>query len=351
MSTFVYLFTVHLFMNTIISILGDKMILINSKFQHDLSFDVYSLYEDTCFLDIETLGLNRNRDMVYLVGLMYFNQDEDSWNLDQYFAEDLQDEKSMLLELVQAIPQFSTIITYNGDAFDIPFLNNRFKIYNIEYQISKDISLDLYSIVRKNKQYLNLENYKLKTLERSIGIYREDVYSGRDCIQFYKNYLLTNDLVLKDNILRHNYEDLFYMLDLFKVLDIIKEKKTLYLTIGEEYLNIIIENLKVDSDYLIITGIVESKSRNIINYYGNNYKFIIEDNNEFTITLEIKKGLINPKENCLFIYNREFALDIYDASGYITPEGVILIQVEKDFIIINIKNIVEALIKRILIAD
>ncbi len=338
-------------MNTIISIIGDKMILINSKFQHDLSFSEYSLNEDSCFLDIETLGLNRNRDMVYLVGLIYFNQDENLWNLDQYFAEDLQDEKSMLLELVQAIKQFSTIITYNGDAFDIPYLNNRFKIYNVEYQIPKDISFDLYSIVRKNKQYLNLENYKLKSLERSIGIYREDIYSGKDCIEFYKKYLSTNDSVLKDDILRHNYEDLFYMLDLFKVLEIIKDKKTLYLTIGEEYLNIIIDNLIIDGDYIIITGLVDSKSKNTINYYENNYKFVILDNNEFIITLEVKKGLISPEEICLFIYNLEFDIHISDESGYTTPKGVILLQVEKKFMISNIKNIIESLIKRILIIN
>lgn len=327
------------------------MIIINSKFQHDLSFSEYSLSDDSCFLDIETLGLNRNRDMVYLVGLMYFDRDKGLWNLDQYFAESLQDEELMLLELVQAIPRYHTIITYNGDAFDIPYLNNRFNIYGIKYQIPKNVSLDIYSIVRKNKQYLNLENYKLKTLEKSIGIYREDIYSGRDCIDFYKSYLLTDDPILKDNILRHNYEDLFYMLDLFKVLDNIKDEKTLYLTIGEECLNITIEDLKVDGDYLIITGLIESELKTIINYYGNNYKFIVEDDNKFIITIEHRKGMISPEEICLFIYNRDFDLQICDESQYTTPNGVILFQVEKRFIICNIKNIMEALIKRILMIN
>lgn len=325
------------------------MKIINSKFKHDLSFEDYFINENSCFLDIETLGLNRNKDMIYLVGVLYFNKKEGLWNLDQYFSECIDGEKSMLIKLVQAVRSFHTIITYNGNAFDLPYLNNRFHIYNINFNFSQINSLDLYAIVRKNKQYLNLENYKLKTLERFIGIYREDIYSGRDCIDFYKNYLITKDKTLKRKILQHNYDDLFYMLDLFKILDILKHKKTVILNIMNQNLELILEEIRTEGDFLIIQGLIEGELNNKINYYGENYKFLIEEDNRYLMTIEYKKGLLAPTVNCLFIYNEEFSIDIVDESEYPTPNGVILLQVEKNFIIHNIKNLIEQLVKRILI--
>ena len=325
------------------------MKIINSKFKHDLTLSKYSIDENSCFLDIETLGLNRNKDMIYLVGLLYFNKADNLWNLDQYFSESIEDEKSMLIELAKEIESFHTIITYNGNSFDLPYLNKRFHIYNINFNFSKTHSLDLYAIVRKNKQYLNLENYKLKTLERYIGVYREDIYSGRDCIDFYKNYITTKDLDLKKKILQHNYDDLFYMLDLMKILDILKHKKTISLQITDKALDLILEDIKLEGDFLIIQGIIESKFYNKMNYYGDNYKIVSEEDNSYHIRIEHKKGLLTPTINCLFIYSKDFSIDIIDESQHSTPNGVILLQVGNNFIIPNIKNLIKQLVNGILI--
>ncbi len=325
------------------------MKIINSKFKHNLDFTAYGISHNSCFLDIETLGLNRNKDMIYLVGVVYYDKTENLWNLDQYFAETYEEEKNMLSELKDKIANFETLITYNGDAFDLPYLSNRFKIYNIDFDISKIKSLDLYSIVRKNKQYLNLENYKLKTLERFIGIYREDIYSGRDCIQFYKDYLITKDSLLEAKILNHNYDDLFYMLDLFDVLDILQDKKTVQLKVKDESINLILNEIKTIGDFLIIKGDIESNLDYKINYYSDNFNFILGD--EFLIEIEYKKGLITPEINCIFIYNHDFSLDIYDQSYHSPPKDVILLQTGKTLELNNIKIIIEHLAKRILITD
>lgn len=325
------------------------MKIINSKFEHKLSLTDYSLSHNSCFLDIETLGFNRNKDIIYLVGIVYFNEVDNLWNLDQYFAQSIVEEKIMLKKLVEAIEGFETIITYNGDSFDLPYLNRRFKIYDIDFDIFKINSLDLYSIVRKNKQYLNLENYKLKTLEQFIGIYREDIYSGRDCIDFYKNYIINKDSLLETKILQHNFDDLIYMLDLFKVLDILKDKKTLYLKIQDEHINLVINEIQATGDFLIIKGIIESQFKYNINYYSRYFKFLVNERDDFSIAIEYKKGLISPEVNCLYLYNKDYSLDIYDSSEYSPPKGVILLQVGKIFIIENIKTIIELLVKKVLI--
>ena len=236
-----------------------------------------------------------------------------------------------------------------GDGAESAYCEGCDYSYNIDFNFSQVNSLDLYAIVRKNKQYLNLENYKLKTLERFIGIYREDIYSGRDCIDFYKNYLITKDKTLKEKILQHNYDDLFYMLDLFKILDILKDNKTIILKINNQSLELIIEEIKLEGDFLIIQGLMEGELKNNINYYGENYKILMMEDSKYLITIEYKKGLLTPTVNCLFLYNKEFSIDMVDESEHFTPDGIILLQVEKSFIINNIKSLIEQLVKRILI--
>lgn len=325
------------------------MKIIKSKFEHNLDFTKYFVSEHSCFLDIETLGLNRNKHMIYLVGILYFSKEENLWYLEQYFAESMEDEQYMLQEVINSVKDFKTIITYNGNSFDLPYLNKRLSKYNINFQFSIDKSLDLYAIVRNNKQYLNLENYKLKTLEKYIGIYREDIYSGRDCIEFYKEYLLSGDNNLKDKILQHNYDDLFYMLDLFSILDIIKDKKTIYIDTNNDKLELIIEDIKSEGDFLIIHGNIKSDLKYKINYYGDSYSFIIDEANKYLITIEYKKGMLTPTLACLFVYNKEFSIELVDETNHKTPNGVILLQIGKKFMIENIKNFSEQLIKSILV--
>ena len=72
----------------------------------------------------------------------------------------------------------------------------------------KDNDIDILKIIKPFKEKLSLPDFKLKTIEKYLGIYREDTISGKESVQLYNEYVSSNCNKLKDKILLHNYEDI-----------------------------------------------------------------------------------------------------------------------------------------------
>jgi len=87
---------------------------INNIISHSLNIDKYFENEKVCFLDIETTGLNRSKDMIYLIGILFI--ENDLWILKQYFANTIEKEKNLLIQFLTDISAFNNLITYNGDS-------------------------------------------------------------------------------------------------------------------------------------------------------------------------------------------------------------------------------------------
>lgn len=310
-----------------------------NRIDNYLILDAYGLDKDSCFLDIETTGLDRNRNNVYLIGIVYFDLHTNSWVLQQIFADNLREEREILLETVKILKKYDTIINYNGSSFDIPFLNSRFELYNIDYFIDKKRSFDIYRMVRSNKKFLNLENLKLKTIERHLGIERDDMYSGKDCINFYYDYEASGDNSLKLNILNHNMDDLIYLLDIISILDVIKAEKTFEVNIpntNSSY-NFCIEELNFEKNFLIVKGSTDKGfNRNVV-YYDSNYSLEI-DNDEFLISIETNKASLKSEKIGQFVYLKDYIPDHEDQA--------LVLSVEKSFIIDNIKILLKILIEK-----
>jgi hypothetical protein len=275
---------------------------------------------------------------------MYYNYQEKMWHLIQLFAETLDEEKNILLNFIDYMSGFDKIITFNGDTFDIPFINNRLNAFNIDYEIAAENSFDLYKYVRENKSYLNLENLKLKTLEKRLGIYREDLYSGKDCIKFYKDYIKTNNYELRDIILKHNYDDLYYLVFILQILDIIDDIKSVKFNLSDTTICMKIKNIILSGDFFIITGSFEGNFS--IQYYGNNYNIILNQDKTFEISLEYNVGLVTKDKKAFYIDKRKLALlkDIEDCTNYQISNNILLLQVDKEFCVDNIKEIIKKLI-------
>lgn len=172
------------------------------------------------FLDIESTGFRPNKDYIYTVGLVFLNKDEAE--LVQIFGEGLSEEKLVLKEAMEIIEGYSRVISFNGESFDIPFINKRGKKYGISFP---DIeSLDIYKEIRLYKDILGLESLKQKAVEKRLGIFRKDEYTGGDCIDFYLSYLKNKDGNLYDKLMLHNFEDLKHMPHILDILDIMQEK-------------------------------------------------------------------------------------------------------------------------------
>ncbi len=323
---------------------------IRNIISHSLNSEKYFDKNNVCFIDIETTGLNRNNSMIYLIGILYYDPNGNNWILNQYFANTMNEEQDLLEQFIDKISKFDIIVTFNGESFDLPFIEHRLNKYGINYVFDKNKSFDLYQIVKKNRYFLDLPNLKLKTIELSLGFIREDKYSGRDCIGFYYDYISSKNRLLKENILKHNYDDLVNMLDVIKILDVLDEKKSFFINFNNANMKFTIYDIQLSGDMININGNLDSLLENNIKYYSENYSITTDDFHDFTISIEFKRGFITKEEQCIYIDSHEIEEfeNIKDATVYKIREGILILMVEKKYCIDNIKNIIKEIFKKIL---
>lgn len=161
------------------------------------------------FFDIETTGFSRKYNIIYLIGCMYYENDEVHFT--QYLAESPDEEAIVLQEFYKKLSSFDTIIHFNGASFDMPFVSERGQKYNIDFQFETYKSVDLYKLIKPYGNMLKLENLKQKSVEKLIGIKRKDPFSGGELITVYNEYVISKNPHLLNALIMHNIEDVFYM--------------------------------------------------------------------------------------------------------------------------------------------
>lgn len=191
--------------------------IIKKRVPLDSPFKFFNDISKSVFFDIETTGFNRYSCMCYLIGIMTLEGDE--LIIEQFFADKPEEEVEVIEAFLDRIEGYEEIISFNGDSFDIPFVKKRMKQAGLVDRL-RHKSLDLYKVIKRHKNKLNLPNLKLKTLEEYAGVFREDQLSGGDMIPLYYSYVNRGDEEAKESILLHNFEDILNM----KVLDTIMDK-------------------------------------------------------------------------------------------------------------------------------
>lgn len=170
-----------------------------------------------CVFDIETTGLSRNVNKIILTAMLTI--DGDDVKVTQYLAENHYEE----YKVIEATSKFfenegiDYVITYNGEAFDIPFFNRRCKELNLDCNL-KLYDLDLYRLLSKYSTLRDhIESLGQKSVEAFIGIgsNRKDTISGRESVSLYNEYVKNNNVLNEKLILTHNRED---VVQLYKLL-------------------------------------------------------------------------------------------------------------------------------------
>ena len=170
------------------------------------SFQYNDVPEDALFLDIETTGLRVDTSRLYLFGCIW--QDSPGyWQFRQWFAESPFEERAVLREINDFAAGFKTFVHFNGDRFDLPYLNVKAEEYGLESVFDKRISLDLYPVLKPLKAFLRLPNCRQKSFEQFLDTGRKDVYNGGELIDFYYRYVRTGSDSLLQPLLLHNEED------------------------------------------------------------------------------------------------------------------------------------------------
>ena len=169
------------------------------------------------FFDIETTGFDRNKTILYMIGCIY--PEGDSGHFVQWFNDDGLSEKEILQAFCQLITKENwTLITFNGESFDIPYLMHHSLLNELNLPIGDIPSLDLYRIMRPFQHLYRLRHGGQKYWERFLGIYREDPYNGGELIDVYRHYLQKKREEDLHDLLLHNEEDLLGMTRLMALL-------------------------------------------------------------------------------------------------------------------------------------
>lgn len=164
--------------------------------------------KNAMFLDIETTGLSRLYESVYLVGILY--ADGDGPVLEQLLADDRMEEDELLEAAFDRLKEADLVITYNGESFDLPFMRERARKLRLDCIpdfVADGRSLDLFRLYRGYQHFFGWRDCKLKTVEQFVGVERRDEFSGAELIAVYEEYARTQDENLQHSLLLHNFED------------------------------------------------------------------------------------------------------------------------------------------------
>ena len=172
--------------------------------------------EKALFLDIETTGLSSKTASIYLIGSCYYSNH--MWNGIQWFAETPEEEADILHAFFKFAADFSTLIHFNGNQFDLPFILGRCETLGLSYNFAGFEGIDIYKRVALCKHFLQLPNCKQKSIEKFLHLDRDDKYSGGELIQIYKDYVRTPSKDKEELLLLHNKDDLKGMIEILPIL-------------------------------------------------------------------------------------------------------------------------------------
>lgn len=183
-----------------------------------LTYPIDKLFNrnEILFIDIETTGFTARTSKLYLIGCVYYEGDE--FKTIQFFANKYEDEKRILEEFFLFSKGFKTLIHFNGNNFDIPYILDKCREHGINENFDSFEGIDIFKRVQPLKSFLKLENCKQKTIEKFLKIDRDDKYSGGDLIGIYHDYVKTNDEFKKQLLLLHNFDDISGMLNILPIL-------------------------------------------------------------------------------------------------------------------------------------
>jgi uncharacterized protein YprB with RNaseH-like and TPR domain len=319
------------------------MKIIKSNIEISLEFTPAVNIDDTCFFDIETTGLSREYHSIYLIGALYYNKSSNDWTLVQFFADNLCEEEELLTSFIDMVKDFEILVTYNGDSFDIPFVKRRLEKYLRHWDGPK--SIDLYKYVKNHRSMLGMPNLKLKTLEKHLGIFRDDLISGKDCIGLYRTYTSTNDDELLHPILQHNYDDLQYMPYLLEIYNIVEKHKTIEISYLNPTLRFSLDTVDFAEEKLMVKGSYNPNLSVPWSFYKSFYTLILDGGGIFRFEIETRKVRLS-EDIIADIVDARSIEDMSvksDLSPHETPEGILILRANKELYMENIKMIIENL--------
>ena len=176
-------------------------------------WNVYFSGMEPCVLDIEATGLDRSRCKAVLIGLLM--RTASGVRITQFLAENHYEEAKVLDDAMDYLEDNNAgyLITFNGCAFDVPFMNARLDANFLGRQL-KMYHFDLYRFLRKCTDLKDrLESMSQMSIENHYGILsdRRDTITGRESVALFDQYAVSGNSTVEKIILTHNREDVLHL--------------------------------------------------------------------------------------------------------------------------------------------
>lgn len=161
------------------------------------------------FVDLETLGLFASP--IIVIGLA--EAVDGTLTVRQYVARNVGEEPAALEALLSHVDASTALVTFNGRAFDVPFLEQRLAYYRIHGNLQR-AHFDVLQFARRRWRGLT-PDFKLASLEKHIiGSRHSDIPSAL-VPDFYETYLRTQNAGPLVAIIDHNRQDLIALARIF----------------------------------------------------------------------------------------------------------------------------------------
>jgi uncharacterized protein YprB with RNaseH-like and TPR domain len=181
------------------------LILEASRFHHP---------EDFVFFDIETLGLFSRP--IILLGLARVHGGRIT--VHQYLLRGIDEEEAALTAVVAHLEEArAALVTFNGRAFDLPYLKERLAYYGISAPLALPHYDALHFARRRWKE--ELPSCRLVSLEKALlGIERRDDLPSQMVPEFYEAYQRTGNPGPLIPVVEHNRQDVISLARIFALL-------------------------------------------------------------------------------------------------------------------------------------
>lgn len=182
-------------------------------------FDSYFPGMKPCILDIEATGLDPSRCKVCLIALLV--ETDSGIRITQFLAENHYEEFKVLEAAMDFLERenIGYLITFNGQAYDIPFINRRLEMNYSDRHIEL-FNFDLFRFLRKSTDLKSrIGSMSQMSIENYYGIFsdRKDTITGRESVRLFDEYALTGNSTIEKVILTHNRED---VLQLYRLMNL-----------------------------------------------------------------------------------------------------------------------------------
>ncbi len=171
--------------------------------------------QETVFLDIETTGNGGAGVLPFLIGLGFW--DRGTWVTEQFLLVDPGQEPLLLDWVSRRLRGYTTVVTYNGKAFDLPILLDRFRFHRLPPP-DLPTHIDLLHMVRR--VMASPSGYRLTEIERwFLGWIREADLPSQWVPRAYFQFLRGQGTTLLRLAVLHHREDIRVLPRLLAQLD------------------------------------------------------------------------------------------------------------------------------------